>query len=115
MYFHVHAIMLSLWILVLIIQPILIRKKKLAVHRLIGKFTYVLFPLMIFVGISINLTKILAFPPLVTRGSFSLILIMSILIFSLLLLITKEGYVFIGYILAITGVALCIAVLRADI
>jgi hypothetical protein len=70
---------------------------------------------LIFVGISINLTKILAFPPLVTRGSFSLILLMSILIFSLLLLITKEGYAFIGYILAITGVALCIAVLRADI
>jgi hypothetical protein len=38
---------LSLWILALIIQPILIRKKKLAVHRLIGKFTYVLLPLMI--------------------------------------------------------------------
>ena len=47
MYFHFHAIMLSLWILALIIQPILIRKRKLAVHRLIGKFTYVLFPLMI--------------------------------------------------------------------
>jgi len=29
-YFHFHAIMLSLWILALIVQPILIRKKKLA-------------------------------------------------------------------------------------
>jgi modulator of FtsH protease len=58
---------------------------------------------LIFVDISINLKKVLAYPALETRGSFSLILLMSILVFSLLLLITKEGYAFIGYILAFTG------------
>lgn len=39
-YFHFHAIMMSLWILALIAQPILIKKKKLAAHKLIGKLTY---------------------------------------------------------------------------
>ncbi len=44
-YFHFHAIMASLWITILIIQPILIRKKKLAIHKLIGKFSYFILPL----------------------------------------------------------------------
>ncbi len=45
-YFHFHAAMMMLWICMLIIQPILIRKKKVKLHRLIGKSSYVLFPLM---------------------------------------------------------------------
>ena len=45
-YFHFHATMVILWIAMLITQPILIRKKKLALHRLIGKCSYVLFPLI---------------------------------------------------------------------
>jgi len=45
-YFHFHATMMSLWILALIVQPILIRKKKLSVHKFIGKLTYVLMPLL---------------------------------------------------------------------
>lgn len=45
-YFHFHALMMSLWILSLIIQPILIRKRKLSIHRLIGKLSYVLMPLL---------------------------------------------------------------------
>ena len=53
-YFHFHALMMSLWILALIIQPILIKKKKLSIHRMIGKLTYVLMPL---VFISVILLK----------------------------------------------------------
>jgi len=45
-YFHFHATAVSLWIVALIVQPILIRKKKLWLHRLIGKMTYFLFPLI---------------------------------------------------------------------
>jgi hypothetical protein len=45
-YVHFHAAMMMLWILMLVIQPLLIRKKKLWLHRLIGKSTYVLFPIM---------------------------------------------------------------------
>ena len=45
-YFHFHAAIMSLWILTLIAQPILIRKKKLAVHKFVGRLTYILMPLL---------------------------------------------------------------------
>lgn len=45
-YFHFHALIMSLWILALIVQPILIRKKKLHIHRFIGRLSYVLMPLL---------------------------------------------------------------------
>ncbi len=49
---HFHVFVLVLWILLLIIQPILIRQNRYAAHRSIGKFTYVLVPLIIlsFIG-----------------------------------------------------------------
>ena len=46
-YFHFHAIIVLLWMAVLITQPILIRNKTFAIHRVIGKSTYILFPLII--------------------------------------------------------------------
>lgn len=45
-YFHFHATMMSLWMLALIIQPVLIRKKRLALHRAIGKLSYLIMPLL---------------------------------------------------------------------
>lgn len=51
-YFHFHAIFAVLWIFMLIVQPILIRKKKFALHQKIGKLSYILVP---FVFISIIL------------------------------------------------------------
>ncbi|HSH20361.1 MAG TPA: hypothetical protein VLA03_07895 [Draconibacterium sp.] len=46
-YYHFHAVIVLLWMAVLITQPILIRNKKFAIHRVIGKSTYLLFPLII--------------------------------------------------------------------
>lgn len=46
-YFHFHAAMMILWVAILIIQPLLIRKKKLEMHRIIGRFTYMLMPVML--------------------------------------------------------------------
>ena len=45
-YFHFHAAILTIWLLLLIIQPILIRKKELSIHRFNGKLSYFLFPLV---------------------------------------------------------------------
>ncbi|MBA4852561.1 hypothetical protein [Emticicia sp. BO119] len=45
-YFHFHAFMMSVWIMMLIIQPLLIRKKKLGIHRMIGKLSYAVMPLL---------------------------------------------------------------------
>ena len=53
---HIHAASASLWILILIIQPFLISYGKFKIHRLIGKLSYLAFPIMI-----------LSFLPLIVR------------------------------------------------
>jgi hypothetical protein len=54
LYFHFHFMMASLWIGLLIVQPLLIKKKKLAIHKQIGKFSFIILPLFI---ISVILLK----------------------------------------------------------
>lgn len=49
-YFHFHAFFAVLWIFMLIAQPLLIRQKKFALHRKVGKLSYILVPL-IFISI----------------------------------------------------------------
>lgn len=46
-YFHFHAITALLWVLFLIVQPMLIRLKRFRIHRIIGKLSYILVPLLI--------------------------------------------------------------------
>lgn len=46
-YIHVHAFIASLWILMLIVQPILILNKKNHLHKRLGKLSYIVFPLLI--------------------------------------------------------------------
>lgn len=46
-YIHFHAFIASIWILMLIAQPILIRKRNFELHRRIGKISYLIFPLLI--------------------------------------------------------------------
>ncbi len=47
-YIHLHAIIASVWIGILIVQPFLIVNKKFALHRKVGKLSYIVFPLLIF-------------------------------------------------------------------
>jgi hypothetical protein len=44
---HFHAAVLSIWLILLVVQPMLIRYRKMRVHRLLGKFSYFLVPLII--------------------------------------------------------------------
>ena len=46
-YTHLHALISTMWILILILQPILIEKGKWKIHKVIGKVTYILFPILI--------------------------------------------------------------------
>ena len=46
-YTHLHAMTAALWMLVLVVQPVLIKTRRMALHRAIGKASYVLAPLMI--------------------------------------------------------------------
>ena len=45
-YFHFHAVLAVLWIVSLILQPFLVYQKKLDIHRIIGKLSYILVPLL---------------------------------------------------------------------
>lgn len=45
---HTHGAALIVWCLMLIIQPLLIRMKKTKLHRAVGKFSYVLVPVLLF-------------------------------------------------------------------
>ncbi|WP_411031915.1 hypothetical protein [Spongiimicrobium sp. 3-5] len=46
-YTHVHAFTASLWITLLIVQPLLIRYKNFKLHRIFGKVSYVVFSALI--------------------------------------------------------------------
>ncbi|MDL5511650.1 hypothetical protein QSE00_07505 [Arenibacter sp. M-2] len=46
-FIHLHAIIASIWILLLIVQPLLIIYRKNQLHRKIGKLSYIVFPILI--------------------------------------------------------------------
>lgn len=46
-YFHFHVIIAVTWLLMLIVQPVLFRLKKIRLHKLLGKISYVLFPILL--------------------------------------------------------------------
>jgi uncharacterized membrane protein SirB2 len=46
-FIHLHAIIASIWILMLIVQPLLIRNGKNKWHKRVGKMSYIVFPLLI--------------------------------------------------------------------
>ncbi|WP_340114788.1 hypothetical protein [Maribellus mangrovi] len=56
---HLHATLATLWILLLVAQPLLIRYGKFKIHKTIGKTTYLLFPLLIisFILLILNILK----------------------------------------------------------
>lgn len=69
---------------------------------------------LLFVGISINLSKILEYPTLPVRAAVSLILLMSILLFSVILLIPQETIKVKGYIITILGSIVCAIITGSD-
>ena len=46
-FIHIHAAIATAWISMLIAQPFLILNKKFALHRTIGKLSYIVFPLLV--------------------------------------------------------------------
>lgn len=44
---HIHFVAFSCWLILIILQPILIMKKKFKLHRTLGKFTYFLAPILV--------------------------------------------------------------------
>jgi len=46
-YTHLHALTAAIWMLILVVQPVLIKSRRVALHRTIGKATYFLAPLIV--------------------------------------------------------------------
>jgi hypothetical protein len=44
---HIHGLLMMIWISMLIVQPLLIRGKKLSLHRAVGKASYIVVPLLL--------------------------------------------------------------------
>ncbi len=49
---YINSIIATLWVVILIAQPFLIVNKKLVWHRSVGKFTYIVFPMLILTLVS---------------------------------------------------------------
>lgn len=46
-YVHLHALIAVLWIMIIIAQPLLIRARNFKAHRLVGRISYIVFPLLV--------------------------------------------------------------------
>jgi len=55
---HIHFAAFSCWFLLIIIQPILIRKKKFELHKKIGRLSYVLMPILVITIILLRFEKL---------------------------------------------------------
>ncbi|MFZ1288558.1 MAG: hypothetical protein WAR79_00590 [Melioribacteraceae bacterium] len=47
---HLHAFFMLLWITIAITQPFLIKKNKLKIHRIVGKISYIIMPVVFVTG-----------------------------------------------------------------
>ncbi len=77
---HTHGIALLLWCLMLIAQPYLIRTRKNELHKRIGKFSYVLVPLMVFTTVDLLHYRLHGLPSLGTMDFFFVALVLNALI-----------------------------------
>ena len=51
---HWHGVVMTLWCVALVVQPLLIRLKKRDVHRAVGRASYVLAPLIVLTGLNMT-------------------------------------------------------------
>ncbi len=75
---HLHGVTLILWCLMLISQAYLIRTKRYSLHKTIGKFSYVLVPVLVFT--TLDLLKYRLPEKLGTMDFFSVALVLNALI-----------------------------------
>src|SRR5580704_3701455 len=69
---------------------------------------------LIFVGVSINITKILSFDKLPDRALLSLLLLLTILVVSSLMLIPWQSFLLMGIEISIVAIAMYIIVTKMD-
>ncbi|TBH74720.1 hypothetical protein [Aquirufa nivalisilvae] len=82
---HFHGITLILWCLMLIVQPWLIRLKKVAIHKKIGIVSYVLVPLLLFSTIYLLKYRLLGIKQMSPYSNFAVALVLNALLVFIIL------------------------------
>jgi len=77
---HLHGAALILWCVMLIVQPYLIRSKKVATHRRIGKISYILVPLLVLSTIDLLKYKLVGKEVLTNSNSLFIALVLNALV-----------------------------------
>ena len=77
---HTHGMALILWLVMLIIQPYLIRTKKVKLHRMLGKFSYLLVPILVLTTLDLLKYSISKTGQLGNIGCFFVALVINALI-----------------------------------
>ena len=70
---------------------------------------------LIFVGVSINITKILSLPKLPDRALLSLFLLLNILVVSSLMLVPAQSFLLVGSEISILAISMYIIVTKMDV
>jgi hypothetical protein len=118
---HFHAMALILWSFLIVAQPLLIRFKKLSIHRALGKLSYLLAPIIVFTTMALarymfferqghitvaqNLSRL--FLPFSHMFLFSLFYILAIIN-------KKPSYIHMRYMIVASFVVLAPAIARID-
>ena len=82
---HLHGITLLLWCLMLIVQPYLIRTNRRELHKRVGKFSYLLVPLLVYTTIDLLHYRLTTGATLGTMDFFFVALVLNALIAFLIL------------------------------
>lgn len=77
---HTHGIAILLWLILLIVQPYLIRTKRTGLHKKIGVFSYLLVPVLVLTTLDLLKFKLPETGPLGNINSFFIALVVNALI-----------------------------------
>jgi hypothetical protein len=77
---HLHGLALILWCLMLVVQPYLIRAKKITVHKKIGKFSYLLVPFLLFTTIDLLKYRVQGNSELSNSANYFIALVLNALV-----------------------------------
>jgi hypothetical protein len=70
---------------------------------------------LLFIGVSINLSKILSMPALPERALVSIMLLLTIVVLSIFMLVPRQSFTALGTEVLVTGVVVWVTVLVIDI
>ncbi|ULQ57117.1 hypothetical protein KJS94_02760 [Flavihumibacter rivuli] len=82
---HLHGVTLILWCLMLIVQPYLIRAKKVNIHRKIGKLSYLLVPLILLTSLDLLKYRLSQTTALTNTNFYAVALVLNALVIFVIL------------------------------